>query len=176
MILLSKHKRIYLLILVTISLIRCDAKDENPRVIITTDINNAGGDPDDKQSLVHLLWYADELDIVGIIPDYWNGQGYEASIEVLDTYRKDFETYNFGEKGYPEPETLFRRLAKDPETAKNMIIREAERSNEPLYILIWGNMITFKQAIFQTPDISEKVRILTIGTGVKYGPADEQFS
>ena len=165
----------YLLTIILISFFQCNFQSDKPRVIITTDINNAGGDPDDKQSLVHLLWYADELDIVGIIPDYWNGKGYEASIEVLDTYRKDFEAYNFGTKGYPEPESLYSRLAKDPETAKNMIIREAGKSNESLYILIWGNMTTFKQVLFQAPEISGKVRIMTIGTGVKYGPVDEQL-
>ena len=65
--------------MVIVSLFYCSPVKNKPRVIVTTDINNAGGDPDDKQSLVHLLWYADELDIVGIIPDYWNGKGYEAS-------------------------------------------------------------------------------------------------
>ena len=62
-------------IIVIIILFHCSPDGKKPRVIITTDINNAGDDPDDKQSLVHVLWYADELDIVGIILDYWNGRG-----------------------------------------------------------------------------------------------------
>ena len=62
---------IYLVIVMMWSgVIGCNSSSPKPRVIITTDINNAGGDPDDKQSLVHVLWYADELDIVSIIPDY----------------------------------------------------------------------------------------------------------
>ena len=36
-----------------------------PRVVVTTDIG--GTDPDDFQSLVHLLLYADVLDIEGLI-------------------------------------------------------------------------------------------------------------
>jgi hypothetical protein len=37
--------------------------DRHPRVFVFTDINIDQGDPDDRQSLVHLLWYADELRI-----------------------------------------------------------------------------------------------------------------
>ena len=37
---------------------------QNPRLIVTTDI---GQDPDDQQSMVRLLHYANEFDIEGII-------------------------------------------------------------------------------------------------------------
>lgn len=40
--------------------VTCMAKN-NPRVFIFTDINIDAGDPDDRQSLIHLLWYANEL-------------------------------------------------------------------------------------------------------------------
>lgn len=40
------------------------AKDSRPRLIIETD---AGGDPDDEQSLVRFLVYANEFDIEGLI-------------------------------------------------------------------------------------------------------------
>jgi len=39
-----------------------------PRLLVLTDI---GGDPDDEQSLVRLLMYSNEFDIVGIIPEHW---------------------------------------------------------------------------------------------------------
>src|SRR5687768_1247431 len=42
----------------------CLADDQRPRVIVETD---AGGDPDDEQSLVRFLVYANEFDIEGII-------------------------------------------------------------------------------------------------------------
>jgi len=35
-------------------------------------------------------------------------------------------------------------------------------------------MTTFQKALFDSPDIADKIRILTIGTGRKYGPVDEQ--
>jgi len=152
----------------------CTLDKQKPRVIITTDINNAGGDPDDKQSMVHVLWYADELDIVGIIPDYWNGKGFEAAMEVLETYNQDYQDYNFKGKEYPDPGTIEALCVRDEHAAQEMIIREANASDEPLYVLIWGQMTTFQKTLFEAPEIAEKVRILTIGTGVKYGPVDEQ--
>lgn len=42
----------------------CAAQDTRPRLLIETD---AGGDPDDEQSLVRLLLYANDFDLEGII-------------------------------------------------------------------------------------------------------------
>lgn len=36
------------------------AAAKGPRVLVFTDIDIDQGDPDDRQSLVHLLWYADD--------------------------------------------------------------------------------------------------------------------
>lgn len=41
--------------------------EEKPRVIVLTDISASSGDPDDKQSLVRLLLYANDLDLEGLI-------------------------------------------------------------------------------------------------------------
>jgi hypothetical protein len=75
-------------------LISCDgSKKENdrPRVIVSTDIG--GSDPDDYQSLVHFLVYADRFDIEGIIsspPDKGRKQHIE---EVLYAYAQDYEKF-----------------------------------------------------------------------------------
>jgi hypothetical protein len=81
-------------------------------LIITTDINNAGGDPDDKQSLIHLLWYADQLNIIGIIPDAWESKGDEATMDDLHVYSLDYKKYHFGKKGYPHPDSLKQRVTQ----------------------------------------------------------------
>ena len=142
-------------------------------VFVFTDINNAKGDPDDKQSLIHLLWYADVLDIRGFVPDRWNGYGFEATMEGIAEYEKDFQERNWGERGYPVPDTVRNRVAQNDRMAIQMLYHEAMSSPEPLYVLIWGNMLTFRQALFTYPEIANKVRVLTIGTGRKYGPKDE---
>ena len=146
--------------------------DKTP-VFVFTDINNAKGDPDDKQSLVHLLWYADELDIRGFVPDRWKAYGYEATMEGIAEYEKDYREGSWGERGYPIPDTVRNRVARNDTMAIQMLYHEAMGSSEPLYVLIWGNMLTFQKALFTYPEIADKVRVLTIGTGRKYGPKDE---
>jgi hypothetical protein len=63
--------------------------EDRPRVIVSTDVG--GSDPDDFQSLVHLLLYADVLDIEGLISSP-PGRGREAHIrEVIDAYAEDYD-------------------------------------------------------------------------------------
>lgn len=144
-----------------------------PRVLITSDINLQGGDPDDNQSWIHLLWYADELDIVGLVPDNWKADGYGAALTGLEKYRTDYEAGNWEAKGYPNPDHLKKRIASSPEAAKKMIIEQAKKEEKPLYVLVWGQMTSLKEALFEAPDIAQNLRVLTIGTGRKYGPKDE---
>ena len=146
--------------------------DNRPKVIVLTDINNAGGDPDDKQSWLHLLWYANELNLRAIVPDYWRGKGYEATMQGLEAYQADFEAIGMAAKGYPHPDTIRHRVAIDSSAAIQMIYQES-MSADHIYVLIWGQMKTFTKALQQHPEIANKVRVLTIGTGRKYGPKDE---
>ena len=46
-----------------------------------------GADPDNKQSLIHALWYSDMLDIRGIIPN-WHSMQYpdQTQSAVNETY------------------------------------------------------------------------------------------
>ena len=147
--------------------------EDKHRVFVFTDINLVGGDPDDRQSLVHLLWYADELEIVGIVPDYWNGQGYEATMEGIDTYVADYNAYQFATKGFPPPAQIRDRVARNEADAIERLAQAVEASDKPLYVLVWGRMVTMRNALFAHPEIASKIRVLTIGTGRKYGPRDE---
>ncbi|CAN5583063.1 hypothetical protein BH23BAC1_BH23BAC1_38450 [soil metagenome] len=145
-----------------------------PKVFIFTDINIDKGDPDDRQSLVHLLWYADELEILGIVPDRWNAQGMEASLMAIDAYSEDYEKYNFAKSGYLKAEKLRDLLAQNASDAiERLRMAALESQNDPLYVLVWGNMVNFGKALKQYPEISKKIRLITIGTGLKYGPEDE---
>ncbi|MDC0584182.1 DUF1593 domain-containing protein [Bacteroidales bacterium] len=140
-----------------------------PRVIITTDINNVGGDPDDKQSLAHLFVYANEVDIKAIIPDYWKGKGFEATLQTIDVYEKDYRnnSYRFKNGNYPHPDSIRNLVANNNDDAINRIILEALKNDErPLYVLVWGSMSVVKQALFKAPEICDNVRVLTIGTHV----------
>ncbi len=148
-------------------------RENHPRVFVFTDINIDKGDPDDRQSLVHLLWYANELDIGGIVTDRWNAQGLEAANMAIDAYAEDYSKYDFQKQGYPQPENIRNLLAENDEDAILRLKNEALNAPEPLYVLVWGNMKNFGKAISKYPEITDHIRLITIGTGLKYGPEDE---
>ncbi len=67
--------------------------NSKPRFLVLTDI---GGDPDDQQSLVRLLVYANEFDLEGIIPEHWDHTEHKITpeqqmllvLEYIDAYEK----------------------------------------------------------------------------------------
>ena len=61
---------------------------QKPRILISTDIG--GTDPDDNQSMAHLLMYSDFFDIEGLVSSPSNGSGSTAEIfRMIDLYEKD---------------------------------------------------------------------------------------
>jgi hypothetical protein len=57
-------------------------------VLVLTDIG--GTDPDDFQSMVHLLVYADVLDIEGLVSSPSDAGRTKDILEVIDCYEKDY--------------------------------------------------------------------------------------
>jgi hypothetical protein len=150
-------------------------KEDKPRVVITTDIQVCCDDPDDVQSLCHVLWYADELDIKAIVPEKFDrGEkpgGITAAERVLEAYQKDYQNpeYRFKEMGFPSPEYFFNEaLMTDSVSAVKRIIKEAKKDDSrPLYVLAWGNLKVINGALQADPSITDKIRLLTIGTNVR---------
>lgn len=146
-------------------------QDQKPRVIITTDINAGSGDPDDRQSLCHLLWYANDLDIRAIIPDRFSPTAIEACDIALDLYEKDFRSpkHRLRTLGYPSANALRKlTLITERAAAIQRIIDEAQLDDErPLWVLVWGNMKLISDALKAEPKIAGKLRVITIGTNVK---------
>jgi hypothetical protein len=168
------HRFLILSCLFCIAYTSLFAQQQKPRVFVFTDINIGGGDPDDRQSLVHLLWYSDELDIQGIVPDRWNKQGLEACQEALEAYALDYATYSEFQNIHLDPNLANELLAKDLDDAaqlfRNAIAADDER---PIYVLVWGNMVNAAKIILDHAESMDQVRLITIGTGLKYGPEDE---
>lgn len=151
------------------------ANPDTPQVFIFTDINIDRGDPDDRQSLIHLFWYADELRIRGIVPERWNAEGYEACKLVVDAYGRDYFNRDWAARGYPTPVSLQDTIATDWEDglARFAAAAQAATEDDPLYVLIWGNMRTFGAYLDQHPEVAPHIRLLTIGTHVmmeEYNP------
>ncbi len=163
-----KTKLFFLILAATTFLVTActSGSDPVPRVFVFTDINIDAGDPDDRQSLIHLLWYADELNIEGIVPDRWYAGGFEACILAVEAYAKDFDEYDLGKRGYPDPSCMEAVIATDLEDAIKRFHNAASDRGSPLYVLIWGNMANFGEALRQKPELADNIRLITIGTGL----------
>jgi hypothetical protein len=158
-------QKFHILLTITLFAFSCGQYSEpKPRVFIFTDINIDAGDPDDRQSLVHLFWYADELEIEGVVPDRWDAAGYEACKLVVDEYAMDFDEFAFSAKGYPWPSDLENTIAVDLDDAIARFREAASDNDSPLYVLIWGNMVNFGEALRQNPELASNIRVITIGT------------
>ncbi len=161
-------KRILMLSLffasIFILLISFQQNNLQPRVFVFTDINIDSGDPDDRQSLIHLLWYANELKIEGIVPDRWDARGLEACQLAVAAYEKDYKTFQFDKKKYPDPATVNKLLATDFNDAIKRFQKAASEEKNPLYVLVWGSMVNFGEVLRTNPELSKNIRVITIGT------------
>ena len=80
-----------------------------PRVIVSTDIG--GTDPDDFQSMVHFLVYADMFDVEGLISSPYGPGRREHILQVIDRYATDYPNLKTYSDRYPPPDEL-RRITK----------------------------------------------------------------
>ena len=136
--------------------------DGNIRLIVTTDLG--GSDPDDIQSMIHLLVCSDRIDIEGLIsseawvddPDKTEKlrQTVEHFIEVLPTLR-------IHSSGYPSAEYLRSIVAQGQDKphmdgvgegkdspGSDLIVDAIRREDSrPLWVAAWGGMNTVAQAL-----------------------------
>jgi hypothetical protein len=159
-----KHIQLSIFVLAVLFLSCQKESPKHPRVFVFTDINIDKGDPDDRQSLIHLLWYANELNIEGIVPDRLDAHGLEACQMVIDAYKKDYQEYNFEKKGYPSPEILTASLATNADNTRLKFEKAASDTTNPLWVLVWGSMENFGNTLRQYPHLAKNIRLITIGT------------
>ncbi|HLR25814.1 MAG TPA: nucleoside hydrolase-like domain-containing protein [Fodinibius sp.] len=160
---------------------------ERHRIVISTDIG--GTDPDDFQSMVHLLLYADVLDIEGLISSPY-GPGRKADIlEVIDYYEQDYLNLKSYSDRYPSPDSL-RSITKQgaidragyqgyraSTEGSDLIIKRARAEDpRPLHVLVWGGIEDLAQALHDAPDILPKLRVYWIGgPNKKWSPDAYQY-
>lgn len=120
-----------------------------PRIIIETD---AGGDPDDEQSLVRFLVYANEFDVEGIIANRAEARTPENKNPVRDglgivqamikAYGECWPNLKKHAQGFPAPEDLLARTVAgyaDVDDGVNLIIRAVDKPDpRPLWFSNWG--------------------------------------
>ncbi len=157
------------------------------RVLVSTDIG--GTDPDDFQSMVHLLVYADCFDIDGLVSSPYGPGRKEHILKVIDCYANDYANLKTHSTQYPTPEAL-RTITRQGETERppyagvrrstegsQWIVECARRRDRrPLYVLVWGGIEDLSQALHDAPDILPKLRVYWIGgPNKKWGPDTFQY-
>lgn len=146
---------------------------DKPRVIVSTDIG--GSDPDDFQSMVHFLVYADRFDIEGLISSPPHEGRKEHIEESLEAYAKDYpQLRQHGD--FPSPDALLqvtKQGAIDSLTTSEptelsegaeWIIQKAKEDSAPLYVLVWGSITDVAQAVHADPSIKKNLRVYSIGS------------
>lgn len=157
---------IYLLLGMTaiMSVIPCRAQDAKCRVIVTTDIG--GTDPDDEQSMVHLLMCANDLDIEGLICQMAFCEspiGIETLRKILKAYEQSYPNLVAHDSNFPTYEYLY-SITTTGQTKVGMsgvgegmdtpgselIIDAVDRDDpRPVWLTAWGGMNTIAQAIWK---------------------------
>lgn len=166
----------------TLQVLSCTSGNQDPtpeedkaRVIVSTDIG--GSDPDDYQSMVHYLLYADRFDTEGLISSPPGTGRKEHILETIVAYEKDYACLVSHASGFPAPDDL-RACTKQgsimPSGADGYgeategsawIIGRADAADaRPLWILVWGSITDVAQAVHDAPRIKEKIRVYFIGS------------
>lgn len=153
---------------------------ERPRLAVLTDI---GGDPDDQQSLIRLMLYANELDIELLIASAAGtlGELKEAITredlirQIVDAYGEVLPKLQQHAEGWPAADVLRSRIVAgnrrrgrkhigkehDTTASRKLIERiDAGSAERPLNITIWGGQTDFAQALWR----------------VKHDRGDQQFA
>lgn len=187
-IMFKRETALFLLLIVSLVFSHAQTRtDERPRILVSTDIG--GTDPDDNQSMLHLLMYSNEFDIKGLIssPSYGKGSK-EEILRMISEYEQDYPRLCNGLKkaqrkgeitnSHPlaTPEYLrsitfqgkhdeaSMRGYDVPTEGSQCIIRCAHREDSrPLYILVWGCLEDVAQALHDDPSIASKIRVYWIG-------------
>lgn len=160
--------------------------DTKNRLIVLTDIE---ADPDDSQSMVRLLLYANQIDIEGLIATTSIHQktriAPETILKIIDGYGKVQPNLLKHELGYPQPQAIMAIVksglpvfgmegvgkGKDSEGSE-WIIKVLEKNDDrPVWISVWGGPNTLAQALWKIKEtmspaevkrLIKKIRIYTI--------------
>lgn len=172
------------------------AQPINPkqRLVVLTDIE---ADPDDSQSLVRLLTYANQFDIEGLIATTSIHQKKRVAPEtihqIIIAYEKVQPNLLKHEAGFPAAQTLKMVIKKglavyglegvgkekDSEGSEWIIKLLKKPDTRPLWVSVWGGPNTLAQALWKikethTPEQAEqlyrKLRVYTISDQDDSGP------
>ncbi|HEY1170366.1 MAG TPA: nucleoside hydrolase-like domain-containing protein [Verrucomicrobiae bacterium] len=161
-------KRFLLITLLCLFSWMAQAADAKPRLLVLTDI---GGDPDDQQSMIRLLLYANEFEIEGLIASASGTPGElkekvtkpELIRQLINAYGQVQPNLIKHAERYPTAEHLLSLVksgnpnrgrdaigeGKDNEGSRWLIAMVDKQDTRPLNISIWGGQTDFAQALWR---------------------------
>lgn len=165
------------------------------RVIVLTDISSVTGgfkEPDDGQSLVRFLMYANEFDIEGLIAthtNHWNDRKPEYIREILEHYGQVHGNLSLHDPAFPRKEELLRVVkAGNPHDgrefvgeghdteASEWIIAAAEKDDQrPLWILVWGGTTDLAQALWRAGNRNNPEQLARIVSKLRIYSISDQY-
>ncbi|MDE7420246.1 MAG: DUF1593 domain-containing protein [Muribaculaceae bacterium] len=138
--------------------------DGNVRLIVTTDLG--GSDPDDIQSMIHLLVCSDRIDIEGLISsEAWvdDPDKTEKLRQTVEHFIEVLPTLGIHSSGYPSAEYLRSIVAQGQDKphmdgvgegkdspGSDLIVDAIKKDDgRPLWVAAWGGMNTVAQALYK---------------------------
>jgi glycerophosphoryl diester phosphodiesterase len=157
-----------------------DPAPPKPRLLVLTDI---GGDPDDRQSMIRLMLYANEFEVEGLVATAAGVPGElkqavtkpELIREIVNAYAKVRPNLLHHRPGYPDAKYLLDRVKSgnpnrglkfvgeghDTDGSRHIIAVVDRNDPRPVNVTIWGGQTDFAQALWRvrkdrTPEQLEK--------------------
>lgn len=136
---------------------------QKPRVMVLTDIGN---EPDDSESMVRFLLYANEFDVEGLLAVTSTWQRAVVHPELIEervrAYGQVLPNLRAHASGYPEMPTLLQLIragrpeygmagvgaGKDTEASKLIIAATDRPDPRPLWLTLWGGTTDLAQALW----------------------------
>ncbi|WP_332913436.1 DUF1593 domain-containing protein [Algoriphagus boritolerans] len=162
------------------------------RVFVLTDITN---EPDDQQSLVRFLVYANEYDIEGIVATTSTHLRYQVRQdkieELIKNYGKVKSNLDKHASGFPTTEDLLsvttqhlplfsmEGVGEDKDSpGSEMLIQAVDRADKrPLWVSVWGGANCLAQALWKVKEIrSEEELKKFVATLRVYTISDQDFA
>ncbi|KAJ3518580.1 hypothetical protein NM208_g14466 [Fusarium decemcellulare] len=156
-----------------------------PRIFVLSDIAN---EPDDAQSLVRLLVYANEFRLQGLVAttSIWLNDTTrpDQMLDIIDAYEASLPNLQKHAAGWPEATDLRGLVAsglpvygmdgvgdgKDSDGSRNLV-KAVDDAQEPLWVLVWGGASVLAQALWhvnatrtssEVDEFVSKLRVYTI--------------
>lgn len=162
------------------------------RVFVLTDITN---EPDDQQSLVRFLSYANEYDIEGLVATtstHLRSQTRKEKIEELvNSYAKVYPNLVKHAQGYPAPDYLKDKIkehlplysmegvgeGKDS-PGSDLLIKAVDKADDrSLWVSVWGGANCLAQALWKIRETRTEVEVNQFVSKIKvYAISDQDFA